>query len=438
MKERAFTLACSLGALLLFVGMFLRREGGLDPRNDIPRPITSERRGNGYDAAMAWLEGEKLRVISLRERFDHLSDVKGLASTGNLLIVTLPAAAPFNTEEFVPLDRWVRAGNTLLVVAALADMPDWAFSSAGIAIGDLNLLTGLEFETVRAREERLRRRRAGGRRDSSEQAAAVPELRAFAEPERDVLVPNRPHAYFNDVSQVVALSDYSSQAWAVKVPYQGFVLSLARQKQTGEGVFWIRPLGDGRIVVSGFGSIFTNRALGLGDNAQLLANIIGANVKAGGAVLFDDAHQGVGAGYDPQKFYQDKRLYITVGVLTALWLIWVVGSTRLRVRVARETVPQEIELVRAAGGFFARVLPAHAAARSLLENFFHRVNERAQRRDVSPQGASPPWEMLERHPRVVRADLEQLKAWHAEALAARRVPLGRLYNLILRIDESIA
>jgi hypothetical protein len=101
--------------------------------------------------------------------------------------------------------------------------------------------------------------------------------------------------------------------------------------------------------------------------------------------------------------------------------------------VARTAVPQEIELVRAAGAFFARVLPRYAAARSLLENFFRRVNERAQRRD-----ASPPWDLLERHPHVVRADLEQLKAWHAEAIAARRVPLGRLYNLILRIDESIA
>lgn len=437
MRERAFTLACALGALLLFVGMFMRREGGLDPRNDIPRPITSERRGNGYDAAMAWLEGEKLQVISLRERFDHLSDVKGLGATGNMLIVTLPAVASFNTEEFVPLDRWVRAGNTLFVVAALADMPDWAFSSAGIALGDINLLTGLEFETVRAREERLRKRRSGARPAQSEPAMG-PGFRAFSEPERDVLVPNRPHAYFNGVSQVIALSDFSSQAWAVKVPYQGFVLSLARQKQTGEGVFWTRPLGEGRIIVSGFGSIFTNRALGLGDNAQLLANIIGANVRSGGAVLFDDAHQGVGAGYDPQKFFQDKRLYITVGILLALWLIWVVGSTRLRARVTRDTVPQEVELVRAAGGFFARVLPRHAAARSLLENFFQRVNVRAQRREAGPPLASPPWEMLERHPRVARADLEQLKAWHAEALAARRVPLGRLYNLLLRIDESIA
>ena len=135
MKERLFTLACALGALVLFVGMFVRREGGLDPRNDIPRPITTERRGNGYHAAITWLESEKVRVISLRDRFDRLGDVEGLASAGNLMIVTLPAVGAFNTEEFVPLDGWIRKGNTLLVVAALADVPDWSYRSAGVARG---------------------------------------------------------------------------------------------------------------------------------------------------------------------------------------------------------------------------------------------------------------------------------------------------------------
>jgi hypothetical protein len=433
MKERAFTLLCALGALVLFVGMFLRREGGLDPRNEVPRPTTAERRGNGYNAAMTWLEEERFKVISLRDRFDRLDQVDGLRPKGNLLIVTLPAVASYNTEEFVPLDRWVRAGNTLLVIAALSDTPDWAFTSAGVALGDLNLLTGLEFETARMREERLRRHQQGARREADGETASAPELRALTQPERTYLVPNRPHAYFTGVRDVAALSDYSSQAWEVKVPYHGFVLALARQRETGEGVLWTRPLGSGRIVVSGFGSIFTNRALGLADNAQLLANLIASNVGPGGAVLFDDAHQGLGAGYDPQKFFSDRRLYITLAILLGLWLVWVIGSTRLRVPVNYFPTPREVDLVRAAGEFFARVLPGHAAARSLFEHFFKRLNARMQRRD-----AGPPWDVLDRHPRVAKADLQQLKAWHADAIARRRVPLGRLYNLILRIDESTA
>ena len=49
----------------------------------------------------------------------------------------------------------------------------------------------------------------------------------------------------------------------MKVPYEGFVLALAHEQQSGEGALWTRPLGKGRIIVSGFGSLFTNRALGL-------------------------------------------------------------------------------------------------------------------------------------------------------------------------------
>lgn len=435
MKERWFTLVCAVGALALFVAMFVRREGGLDPRNSIPRPTTVERRGNGYNAALVWLNAEGIRAISLRDRFDRLAEVPGLPSTGNLLIVTLPSVASFNTEEFLPLDRWIRAGNTLLALAALSDMPDWAFTSGNATAGDLNLLSGLEFETVRNRERRLQKRRppVAGKVPSEEADSVLADFRSLATPQRATLIPNRPHPYFNHVREALALSDYSSHPWTVKVPYQGFVLALGRQRETGEGALWTRPLGEGRIVVSGFGSIFTNRALGLADNAQLLANIIAANVKEGGAVLFDDAHQGLGAAYDPQKFYKDRRLYVTVGILLALWLVWVLGSTRLRVPATRSVTPREAELVRAAGGFLARVLPTHAAARRLLEHFFRRVNQRTQQRH-----AEPPWELLERHPRVAATDLAQLKDWYADACAARRVPLGPLYNLILRIDRQTA
>jgi hypothetical protein len=260
-------------------------------------------------------------------------------------------------------------------------------------------------------------------------------FRAFAEPQRTTLVANRPHAYFIGVHSVLSLSDYPQQAWTVKVPYEGFMLALGHERESGEGALWTRPLGQGRIIVSGFGSIFTNRALGLGDNARLLANIVGVNVGERGVVLFDDIHQGLGAAYDPDKFYKDRRLYITVGVLLALWLIWVLGSTRLRVPLSRISTPREAELIRAAGGFLSRALPVHAGARRLLDNFFRRVRERAggeRRTDVVP------WDLLERNARIAPADLERLKGWYADAHASRRVPLERLTHLLVRIDRQMA
>jgi len=433
MKERLVTLALALGALALFAAMFLRSASGPGLAGEVPRPLTTEHRGNGYFAAMSWLAADGVPAISLRERFGALPRRTDLAKSGNLLVVTLPAATEFRTEEFLPLDAWVRAGNTLLVLAALADDPDWARGRAGLVISDLDLLTGLEFETTRLHEERARGSHpaAGGTREPGARPgprrgdALQQGLRMFAEPEHSELVANRSHAYFEHVRAAVALSDYSRQSWALRVPYEGFALELAHVREDGSGALWTRPLGSGRIIVSGFGSLFTNRALGLADNAALLANLIAVNVAPGGTVIFDDAHQGLSEVYDPSKFYQDRRLYLTVGVLIAAWLVWVLGSTRLRMPAARIAAPREVDLVRSTGGFLARVLRTPVAARRLLESFLARTPGHAG------------WAYLERHPRVASADLEQLKTWYAAAYGERRVPLRQLHNLIVRIERQI-
>jgi hypothetical protein len=435
MKERLITLVFALGALALFALMFLKREDAFS--NDVRSPVTSERRGSGYHAAITWLDNEGIRTVSLRERFDTLAKRKDLGPTGNLLIVTLPARLDFKTAEFLPLDRWVRAGNTLLVMTALSDNPDWAADLRGLTWGDLSLLTGLEFESVRARERRVAKRTGKPVPEvkSDEEREA---FKAFSEPERNVLVPNRPHAYFDGVGRVIALSDYLRQPWTVKVPYQGFVLALAHDEASGEGALWTRPLGNGRIVVSGFGSLFTNRAIGLGDNARLLANIVGANVGEHGAVLFDDAHQGVGATYDPDKFFKDRRLYVTAAVLALLWFIWVLGSTRLRLPASRHAVPREAELIRAAGGFLSRALPNHAGARQLIENFFRRVTVRAGAAFRAGTETGVQWDLLQRNSRVSQVDVDQLRRWYEDCRAERRVPLRSLHNLILRLDRQMA
>jgi Domain of unknown function (DUF4350) len=420
-RERLITLLCALGALALFFTMFFHDEGGAGTGRDIPRPTTQERGQNGYHAVLEWLDGEHIRVVSLRDRFDKLEKRRGLAPTGNLLIVTLPAITTFKTEEFRPLDRWVRAGNTLLVLAALSDTPDWAYFQKTMTASDVNLLTGLEFETARIREQRLQNAppRGPAKRDVADDLAAAG--RRFSQPRRETLVPNRPHAYFDGVHEAVALSDYFALPWTVKVPYEGFVLALGQQRESTEGALWTRPLGNGRIVVSALGSLFTNRAIGLADNGRLLANIIGTDLGPAGTVLFDDAHQGLGGAYDPAKFYRDPRLHVTLGIVALLWLSWVLGGTRLRVPIVRAPVPREAELVRTMGGFLARVLTPAAAARRMLEHFLRHS----------------PWEVLERQSRLAAADLEQLKAWHAMANSSRTVPLIRLHNLIVRINRQL-
>jgi len=419
-------LAAASGALVLFLTMFLGSERGFGFDREVPRPTSQERGGNGYAAASEWLSAEKIPTISLQESLAGLLRRTDLAATGNVIIVTLPAISAFGSDEYRTLDRWMRAGNTLLVLAALADQPDWAHGFAEQVSNDLNLLTGLQFQAVR-----------GGSRPVPTSASDS----AFIESQRAQLLPNRPHAYFSGVREAVGLSDFPREDWTVGIPSDGFVLSLAHDRN-GRSVLWTRSIGQGHAVVSGYGSIFTNRALGLADNARLLANIVGANLGPHGSVLFDDIHQGLSATYDPAKFYRDRRLYSTLGILTAVWLSWVLGSGRLAGPAARTSraggthaIPREVELVRATGGFFSRVVRPELAAKRIFELFFQRLYSRVPR---ARGDDGMPWSYLERHSQVAPAEVRQLRRWYEDACASRRVPLLPLHNLLIRVDGQLA
>jgi len=422
MKERLVTLLCALGALLLFITLFVR--GGDAPGPKLSVPTSAERGGDGLLGAVTWLAGEHVPIRAVRERFDGAL-ARGSARRGNLLIVTLPAATPFHPRELQALDQWLRQGNTLLVLAAIADRPAWA-AGRGYFNSDLTDLTGLGYHSTV--------------NDTAELAAAMAAAgRPLAAPQRSTLVPNRDHAYFAGVHEAVAWSDYpwrpaGGRAWTATLPRSGFVLSLAHQRESGAEVLWVGARGAGTIIVSGLASLFSNRALGHADNARLLANIVAASIAAGGSVLIDDEHQGLSDAYDPEHFYRDPRLYATLAILASLWLTWVLGGTRLRVPVERMPAPREAQLVRATGAFLARVLTVPAAARLMFAHFFRRIARRA------PRGAAayPPWELLEHSPHVARADLGRLREWYAAAQSAGPVPLTRLHNLMIRIERQLA
>lgn len=439
MRDRFITLICALGALLLFGTLFWR--GGALSEREVSLPTSVERGDNGLLGALRWLQQEGVPTLSLRERFGTLERHRELAAGANLLIVTLPASNNFRNDEVVALDRWIRAGNTLLVLAALTDRPSFAQLPRTMP-ADLQLLTGLS--VTHALEKTSGAPKAAtsapGKpgehaRDEARKALArlVDEL---PEPQRRSLVPNQPHPYFEGVASAVAFSDYSPSVSTLLVPRDGFALTLAHAADSRAGVFWVRPDGAGTIVVSGFASLFSNRALAAADNARLLANIVAVTLGPHGTVIFDDEHQGLTAAYDPVKFYRDRRLYATVVTLGLVWLVWVLGGTQLQMPLTAGRAPRESELVRTTGLFFARVLRPAVAARRMFANFLARLHPGvAQAR--APEGAVP-WEWLENHPRLAPADVRQLRQWYADADAGRRVPLVRLHNLLLATERRLA
>ena len=429
-RDRLITLGCALGALLVFGMLFVHT--GPPGERDRPLPTTAEPRANGLLGVLSWLQEEGIPAVSLRERFGALAKSAGLTATGNLLIVTLPAATAFRTDEAVALDGWIRRGNTLLILAALADRPEWARSDRGL-VGDLQLLSGLEAQAPDAPQQGPAP--AKGVRDTRLLERAVRGSLGPLEPIRSNLVANRPHPYLESVHRAVALSDFSPMKWSIKVPRDGFMLALAHEEGTQQGVLWARPLGAGTILVSGFASLFSNRALPQEDNARLLANIVASAVGPGGSVIFDDEHQGLSAAYDPAKFYKDRRLYATLAIVAAAWLVWVLGGTQLPAPAAQAPAPQEVQLVRDTGLFLARVLRPAAAARRLFDNFF--LGIRGVLHDGRSLEEAALWRWLEQHPRLATSDIAQLKYWYAQAYADQKVPLVRLRNLIVRTERLL-
>lgn len=420
MKERLTTLLLAIGAFALFYAMFIGSSGG----PELPataRPTSIEREGNGQYAAAEWLRRSGYEVLSWRETYAGL----GNAARGDLLVVTLPVTSGIETTELPALDRWLRAGNTLLVLAPLADAPDWTLGD--LPQFDLTALTGLEFDEPPRPQQNADAAPPNVDAPPDADAPAIPaQLRAVVQN----AVPRAPHALLDGVSVVRGVSDQARSVWRLRVPYEGFALELARDRDSNAGVVWLRALGQGRIIIGGYASLLSNRMLGEADNARLLANIVGGVVRPGGRVLFDDGHHGLRPDYDPQQFFGDRRLHWTIAIVLAGWLAWVLGGTRLRTPDSALRSPASTDLVRASGEFFARVVAPHAAARRLFELFFERLRISRQ----ASRGEAAPWDWLETHPRVASADVGQLKAWYADARGGRRLPLRDLHNLILRID----
>jgi Domain of unknown function (DUF4350) len=468
MRERLVSLLLAVAALVAFYALWLSPGPSFDPDENVARPTTSERRGNGYAALLEWLDQSDIRARSMRDRYTALPDLD-IPTRGNLLILTLPAVEVFRSEEFRALDQWVKRGNTLMIMAALVDQPGWGARRASSAVAEIESLTGLEFESPRARarrlddtplakrvqeaDEREARREAGeeveeegdltGDDPVADAEAILDEVgeseAAFTnEKSADVILSaTGPHALLRDVRQLQLETDYPGGKWSLRIPYDSFVLTLARAAN-GDGVLFEQKLGAGSILLSAGGSLFTNRALGSADNAKLFANIVRNRVADGGVVLFDDLRQGLSASYDPARFYRDPRLYKTIFILFGLWLLWVLGSTRLRAPAIVQHDPSEAELVRRAGGLIARTVATHHTARRQFDHFFSGVS-RAVRGATGAAAAERGelWQWLEQHAAIKPQELDQLKTWYADAHAERKVPLVSLQNLLDTLGKRI-
>jgi hypothetical protein len=423
MKERLTSLMLAGAALACFYALFLPHARA--PTQKVTRPLSTEAGPNGYLGLTKWLQAEGRVPWSLRQRYGRLDELTRSQDTGNLLIATTPQLYPIRQSEVEPLQAWIERGNTLLVLAGLSDTPDWSMGE-GVDTGflyHLRLMTSLGVAQIVPEKQG-----DGGSQQSadakSRARAAAAALAKLATPEQIEILARAPHPLMQGVSALADTSEYPSAKWKIATS-EGPVLELAYERQTQAPALWLLRYGDGKIIVSAFANLFTNKVIGQRDNAQLLANIVNTSTAAGGHVILDDAHQGLVAFYDPTAFFGDKRLHSTLWLLLLLWLVFVVSSQPLRSQHVRWEPLDVGAFVRATGGFMARVLTPAAAARRLFENFFADI-----RRAVGMTHSEIPWEWLHSQAQLPSAQLEEMQALYSRAHAGGKLDVVRLQNLL--------
>jgi hypothetical protein len=363
-----------------------------------------------------------------------LSDSSPLPRTGNVLLVTLPTARDVRNREISDLTDWVRRGNTLVVVAGLFDTPEWGVEGGDI-LDDLKRMTLLDFEVYNADKENG---------DSGEQDNATDEegsnapttavrLARLLAPKAERMTTRGEHPLTAGVESVSALSEYWSYKFTTSSPDAGAVLEIMDDVGSGLPAMWTGPLGSGTIVVSAYGSIFTNKLIGRADNARLLANLIGWRLAPEGVVLFDDMHQGASSFYDAEAFFDDPRLHATFWWIIGLWFVWAVFNTRLRANPPALAALREVRFIRSIGGFFARTVPVAAVGERMCAHLFNDI----RRRLGWPQNGEPVFTWLRSLTAVPSADVLALERMHDRLVAGQKVDLGRLQNLILSVREQV-
>lgn len=423
MRDRLVTLLGALLALTIVYALFFQRPG--EP--PVTKPLSTEPGRNGYLALWSWLERERVRVVSLRNRYSTLHEDKSLAESGNVLIVTMPFRTPLRQSEVVPLQTWLLSGNTLVLLAALDDSPEWL--PRDDFRNDLAALTGMRFRTER--EEA-----AGAARPDS--ANGTPPSARFARPPiaartAVAIEPAVEHPLLEGVDTLRGYSDDPSEIWSLVPDASRLVLRLATESSSGNDALWERPYGSGDLIVAASASLLANRNIGEGGARELVRNILRYRLGDGGAVIFDDMHQGLSSLYDASALLRDARLRYTIWFVFAAWLVYVLGaSNRLAPPRVPRSVPKQGDFVAAAGGFMARRLDRGAAGRLLLDEWLDEV--RRTRR--LPRGASL-WPELESTPTLARSVYEELHEYDRTLARGGAVDLIRLHNTLLKAREGI-
>ena len=447
MKERLATLVLAVAALFFFYLLMLPKPQA--PEEERSQPRSSDRGPDGEWALWRWLETQQVPVVSLRRRYDQLVSTGAHGDDaiegGNVLITVLPHRVPMRAGEADAVRRWVAAGNTLLVVAALDDTPVWTLGIDQTLMQETEELTGMKFSIIPSadRSPRTLPPSPSAQKISDRQTApadrAAPHGEDFKDELKDLvkhpeveLEPVRSHPLTADIRTVHAHLALPASRWRGSAA-DAAPLALLQRREDGAAAMWLLRSGEGQVILSAFASPFANDELGREDNARLLSNILRWSRSRSGRVYFDDAHQGLTDYYDAQAFFADPRLHRTIGWLLLGWLAFVLGPLPLRSAYSLWKPLDEMALVDASGRFYSVAVAPIEAAQRLFDNFFNRLRAHLH----LPQNGAPLWEWLQAQGTVAPDENAQLQAFYRQVQAGRRVRLAPLQTLLSDIEGKL-
>jgi len=423
-KERWLTLLLAAAALLLFYALVFPKP--VPDAQKVSQPLSTDTGVAGEAALWRWLQAEQIPVVSLRYRYDHLASLPdGICGTGNVLITVMPHKLGIRKDEWQPLTHWIDAGNTLLVIAALDDTPYWSPTGDDEFLRQLTQLTQIKFEP------RLDKPDKPGTQTDAQKLQL--ELSHFLGTPLIEIVPHGQHPLLSAVHTIHGSSDRQAARWKATDVAPALSLQLLQRSDSGAAVLFLNQRAKGQILVSTLASPFSNGQIDAADNAQLFSNIIAWSRSEQGSVIFDDAHQGLTAYYDPRAFFADPRLHRTLLWIVLLWLVFVLGPLPLRSVQSLWKPVSDTALIEASGRFYAAAVPAAEAARRLFENFFNGLRRRLN----LPENGAPLWDWLATQGRIGEQQRALLQNLYSKVYAGERIELTKLQNLLANLQGKL-
>ena len=432
MRDILITLAGAFLSLFLLVSVMLPQT----EQQTVSRPNTEDAGKHGLKALYTWLLQNNINTHSLRKPVTRI-DQEALPATGNLMIVSLPLAREALDSEWSALNRWVRNGNAVLVLASLYHMPNWSNSHNWIREHEIKdavaSLTAEEFTLSRdvIKEEA-----------SEFSLTDVQESIQGFKPQPYWLYPAIDHSLFSGVYELESMhtpgiyqfedefENMQASYWFIDSESARLALKVIYGEEQEQTAMWLLPTGKGWVYLSAFPDLVSNGVLKHQENARWFANLLSHTVADGGYVVFNDYHFGLSDLYDPDAFFADDRLRNTLLFIGAFWLVYALGRSPRLAPVRKQAIkPANRDFIEAMAGFFTRRIRSRTIARELATRLLDDISTHTQLKGDSL------WNWLHDHPDVSERDILRLRRASREARG--KTKLIQLTRSISRIQKVL-